>query len=163
MPVIDPTAFIAPGARIIGSVEIGKESSVWFNTVLRGDEGPIILGSRVNIQDNCLGHQYEGCPLILEDDVSVGHHVVLHGCKIRSGSLIGMGSIILDDVEIGEESIVAAGSLIPAGKKIPPRTMVMGSPAKFVRELTKRDFELLKMTTDTYVKRREEYLYAQIK
>lgn len=157
-PVIDDSVFIAPGARIIGDVTIGAESSIWFNTVLRGDEAPIRIGKRVNIQDNCIGHMYEHAPLVLEDDVSIGHQVILHGCTIRKGALVGMGAIILDDVEIGEEAFVAAGSLVPPGKKIPPRTMVMGSPAKVVRELTEKDLELVRSTTEVYAAKAKKYL-----
>ncbi|MBO8171185.1 MAG: gamma carbonic anhydrase family protein [Bacillaceae bacterium] len=156
-PKIDKTAFIAPGARIIGDVTIGEGSSIWFNTVLRGDEAPIQIGKRVNIQDNSMGHMYEGSPLILEDDVSIGHQVILHGCTIRKGALVGMGAVILDNVEIGEEAFIAAGSLVPPGKKIPPRTMVMGSPGKVVRELTEEDLELVRSTTRVYAEKAQQY------
>jgi carbonic anhydrase/acetyltransferase-like protein (isoleucine patch superfamily) len=157
-PSIHPTVYVAPGARIIGDVKIGEGSSIWFNTVLRGDEGPITIGSRVNIQDGCTGHQYSGCPLVLEDDVSVGHNVILHGCIVRKGALVGMGSILLDGAEIGEYAFIGAGTLVPPGKKIPPRTMVMGSPAKVIRELTDEDLRIVEMTTETYFKRGQEYL-----
>lgn len=157
-PTIDPSAFVAPGARVIGDVTIGEGSGIWFNSVLRGDEAPIIIGKRVNIQDNCVAHMYAGAPLILEDDVSIGHQVILHGCKIRKGALIGMGSIILDNVEIGEEAFVAAGTLIPPGKKIPPRTMVMGRPGQVVRELTEKDLQTVRDTTIVYAKKAQEYL-----
>lgn len=157
-PVFDSSVFIAPGARIIGDVTIGEESSIWFNTVLRGDEAPISIGKRCNIQDNSTCHLYEGNPLILEDEVSVGHNVILHGCTIRKGALIGMGSIILDGAEIGEYAFVGANTLVSPGKKIPPRTLVLGSPGKVVRELTDEDLALLKLTTDTYHQKGKEYL-----
>ncbi len=101
-PRVHETAFIAPGAQIIGDVTIGPESSVWFNAVLRGDEAPIVIGAAVNVQDNSTLHMYEKYPLILEDEVSVGHNVILHGCHVKRGALVGMGSVILDGVEIGE-------------------------------------------------------------
>lgn len=152
-PRIDASVYIAEGVKLIGDVTIGERSSVWFNTVMRGDEGPITIGKRCNIQDNCMIHLYENYPVILEDEVSIGHNVILHGCIVRRGALVGMGATILDGVEIGEEAFIAAGTLIPPGKKIPPRTMVMGSPGKVVRELTERDFETMRMTVETYEKK----------
>ncbi|SDN38162.1 Carbonic anhydrase or acetyltransferase, isoleucine patch superfamily [Fictibacillus solisalsi] len=149
-PQIDESAFTAPGVHIIGDVTIGKESSIWFNSVLRGDEGPITIGDRCNIQDNCTLHLYEQFPLVLEDEVSVGHNVILHGCTVRKGALIGMGATILDGAEIGEQAFIGANTLVPSGKKIPPRTMVMGSPGKVVRELTDKDLELISLTIETY-------------
>ncbi|TLS38103.1 gamma carbonic anhydrase family protein [Pseudalkalibacillus caeni] len=156
-PKVDDSAFIAPGARIIGDVSIGKESSIWFNTVIRGDEAPITIGDRTNVQDNCTCHLYEGSPLVLEDEVSIGHNVILHGCTIRKGALIGMGAIILDGAEIGEGAFVAANTLVPPGKKIPPKTMVMGSPGKVVRDLNEKDFELIQLTIETYQKKGQEF------
>ena len=156
-PKIHPSVFIAPGAYIIGQVEIEENSSVWFNTVLRGDEGPITIGKRCNVQDNCTLHLYEGFPLILEDEVSVGHNAILHGCHIKKGSLVGMGATVLDGAEVGEQSLVGANSFIPSGKKIPPRSLVLGSPAKVVRELTEKDFELLRMTVQVYEEKARQF------
>lgn len=153
VPTVDESAFIAPGAKIIGDVTIGKEASIWFNTVVRGDEAPIKIGARTNVQDNCTLHLYAQYPLILEEEVSCGHQAILHGCHVRRGALVGMGAVILDGAEIGEEAFIAANTLIPPGKKIPPRTMVMGSPGKVVRELTEKDLELLQMTVETYVRK----------
>ncbi|WP_026677107.1 gamma carbonic anhydrase family protein [Fictibacillus gelatini] len=149
-PQVDQSVFVAPGVHIIGDVTIGQGSSIWFNSVLRGDEGPIMIGERCNVQDNCTLHLYEGFPLVLEDEVSIGHNVILHGCTIKKGALVGMGSTILDGVEIGEQAFIGANTLLPPGKKIPPRTMVMGSPGKVVRELTDKDFKLLQLTIETY-------------
>lgn len=156
-PRIHETAFIAPGARVIGDVTIGAESTVWFNAVLRGDEGPITIGARTSIQDNTTCHLYEGSPLVVEDEVTVGHNVVLHGCTIHCRSIIGMGSTILDGAEIGEECIIGAHTLIPSGKKIPPRSLVIGSPGKVVRELTDRDLALIELSVATYVQKGKEY------
>ena len=115
-PQIHPTAFIADGAHVIGDVHIGEQSSIWFNTVVRGDMFYIRIGDRTNVQDNCVIHTRTGAhPAILEDEVTVGHSVTLHGCYVERGSLIGIGSILLDDVRVGAQSLVAAGSLALAG------------------------------------------------
>lgn len=156
-PKLHPSVFVAPGAHIIGQVSIGEHSSVWFNSVLRGDEGPITIGKRCNIQDNCTLHLYEGFPLLLEDEVSVGHNAILHGCHIKKGALVGMGSTVLDGVEIGEETLIGANSFVPSGKKIPPRTLVLGSPAKVVRELTDKDLEMLRMTVQIYEEKARQF------
>ncbi|GIN91942.1 gamma carbonic anhydrase family protein [Siminovitchia terrae] len=156
-PEVHPSVFVAPGAYLIGDVTIGMESTIWFNAVLRGDEGPVKVGQRCSIQDNSTLHMYEGCPVIIEDEVTVGHNVILHGCKIGKRSIIGMGSTILDHVEIGEECIIGANTLIPSGKKIPPRSLVIGSPGKVVRELNDKDLELIQLSIDTYVQKGKEY------
>ncbi|MGV3489587.1 MAG: gamma carbonic anhydrase family protein [Tuberibacillus sp.] len=160
-PRIHESVYISEGVKIIGDVTIGERSSVWFNTVIRGDEGPVTIGKRCNIQDNCMIHQYEEYPVVLEDEVSVGHNVILHGCVVRRGALIGMGATVLGGAEIGEEAFIAAGTLIPPGKKIPPRTMVMGSPGRVVRELTESDFETLKLTVESYEKKAQKYKSEQ--
>jgi carbonic anhydrase/acetyltransferase-like protein (isoleucine patch superfamily) len=152
-PDLDESVYVAEGAKIIGNVTVGKSSSIWFNTVIRGDEAPITIGERCNVQDNCTLHLYEDQPLILEDEVSIGHNVILHGCRIKRGALIGMGSIILDGAEIGEGAFIAANTLIPPGKKIPPHTMVMGSPGKVVRDLNQKDKDLIRLTIETYEKK----------
>lgn len=161
VPSIDESVYIAEGAKIIGDVTIGKDSSVWFNTVIRGDEAPITIGNLCNIQDNCTLHLYAEQPLVLEDEVSVGHNVILHGCKVHRGALIGMGAIVLDGAEIGEQAFIAANTLVPPGKKIPPRTMVMGSPGKVVRELNEKDLKLIQLTIDTYARKAKEFKAAQ--
>lgn len=156
-PKIDPTVFVAPGAKIIGEVEIGAETTIWFNAVLRGDEGLIKIGNRCSIQDNSTIHLYEDAPVIIEDEVTVGHNVILHGCKVGKRSIIGMGSSILDHVEIGEECIIGANTLIPPGKKIPPRSLVVGSPGKVVRELNQSDLDMIQLSIDTYVQKGYDY------
>lgn len=138
-PKIADSAFIADYVTVTGDVEIGEQSGIWFNTSIRGDVAPTIIGKKVNVQDNCVLHQSPNNPLILEDEVSVGHSVILHSCIIRKKALIGMGSIILDQAEIGEGAFVGAGSLVSQGKKIPPNTLAFGRPAKVVRELTADD------------------------
>ena len=156
-PAIHSSVFQAPGTYIIGDVTIGEQSSIWFNAVLRGDEDAIIIGKRCSIQDNATIHLYEGAPVIVEDDVTVGHQVVLHGCKIGRRSIIGMGSVILDNAEIGEECIIGANTLITQGTKIPPRSLVVGSPGKVIRQLQDKDFELIQLSIDTYVQKGKEF------
>jgi carbonic anhydrase/acetyltransferase-like protein (isoleucine patch superfamily) len=138
-PVIDPSVFIADFTTITGDVTIGPESSIWFNTVIRGDVSPTIIGRKVNIQDLCCLHQSPKYPLILEDEVTIGHQVTLHSCTVKKGALIGMGSIVLDGAEIGEGAFIGAGSLVPPGKIIPPGVLALGSPVKVIRELNDED------------------------
>lgn len=157
VPNVDGSAFIAEGVKLIGDVTVGAESSIWFNTVLRGDLAPIIIGSRTNIQDGSIGHVNQNQPLIVEDEVSVGHGAIIHGCRIGRGTLIGMGAIVLNGAEIGEYALVGAGSIVTENKKIPPYTLVLGSPAKVIRELTEADLERMKRTTESYVLRGREY------
>lgn len=156
-PIIHETAFIADGAKVIGDVEIGAYSSVWFNVVLRGDEGAIRVGERCNIQENTMCHLYEGFPLTLEDEVSIGHNAIVHGCTLRKGVLVGMGATVLDGADIGEYSIIGANSLITSGTVIPPRSLVLGAPGKVVRELTDKDLQLIDDTIKTYVQNGKDY------
>ncbi len=139
-PKIADSAYIADYATVTGDVTIGEESSVWFNCAIRGDVAPTIIGKKVNIQDNSVLHQSPGAPCIIEDEATIGHMVILHGCTIRKKALIGMGSIILDKAEIGEGAFIGAGSLVPQGKVIPPNTLAFGRPAKVIRELNKAGY-----------------------
>jgi len=151
-PKIHETAFIAEGAVVIGDVEIGAESSVWFGSVLRGDVNYIRIGARTNIQDASVIHvSSKTHPTVLEDEITVGHRVTLHGCYIETGCLIGIGSIILDGVRIGRNSLVAAGSLITPNTEIPPASLVMGAPARVKRELSGEEVENLKKFWQNYV------------
>ncbi|MGR6898100.1 gamma carbonic anhydrase family protein [Rummeliibacillus sp. BSL5] len=159
-PQLEENVFIAPGSQLIGDVHVGSESTIWFNAVLRGDEGSITIGKRCSIQDNSTIHLYEGSPVVVEDEVTVGHNVILHGCKVGKRSIIGMGSTILDNTEIGEECIIGANTLIPSGKKIPPRSLVIGSPGKVVRELNDKDLELIQLSIDTYVQKGYDFRKA---
>ncbi len=138
-PNIDPSVFIGDHVVITGDVTIGPDSSVFYNTVIRGDVSPTIIGSKVNVQDLCCLHQSPGRPLVLEDEVTIGHQVTLHSCHVKKGALIGMASIVLDGAEIGEGAFIGAGSLVTQGKVIPPNTMAFGRPAKVVREITDED------------------------
>lgn len=156
-PSIHESVFVAPGAYLIGDITIGKASTIWFNTVLRGDEDSIMIGEKCSIQDNSTIHLFEGCPVVVEDEVTVGHNVILHGCKVGKRSIIGMGSTILDNVEIGEECIIGANTLIPPGKKIPSRSLVVGSPGKIVRDVSAKDLELIQLSIDTYVEKGKDF------
>jgi carbonic anhydrase/acetyltransferase-like protein (isoleucine patch superfamily) len=151
-PQIHPTAFIADSAQVIGDVHVGEQASIWFGTVVRGDMFYIRIGNRTNVQDNCVIHTRTGAhPAILEDEVTIGHSVTLHGCYVERGSLIGIGSIVLDDARVGAQSLVAAGSLISPGTIIPPRSLVMGLPAKVKRPLTEEEVEGLNAYWQNYV------------
>lgn len=157
IPQIDKSVFLARGVVISGDVTIESDTSIWYNTVIRGDIAPTVIGKRVSVQDNSTLHQSPGNPLILEDEVTVGHNVVLHSCIIRRGALIGMGSIVMDGAEIGEDAMVGAGTLVPPGMKVPPRTLVVGSPAKVRRELNEDDFHELRRIRQSYVDKGKIY------
>jgi gamma-carbonic anhydrase len=135
-PTIHPTAWIVPGATIIGDVTLEDESSVWYGAVLRGDINRIVVGPRSNIQDNAVVHLDTDYPTIVGELVTVGHSAIVHACKIDNEVLVGMGAVILDDVEIGAGSIIGANALVTMGMKIPPGSLVLGSPAKIRRQLT---------------------------
>jgi len=165
-PIIGNNCFIAPSADLIGEVTMGNDCSVWFGCVIRADVHYIKIGDRVNIQDLSMIHvthyknpdRSDGNPTIIEDDVTIGHRVMLHGCTIKKASLIGMNATILDGAVIGEESIVGAGSLVTKNKIFPPRSLIMGSPAKFIRELTEQEVEELYNSAKRYVIFKNEYL-----
>jgi gamma-carbonic anhydrase len=129
-PRVAASAYVDPSAQLIGDVTVGERSSIWPNTSLRGDTGPIVIGAETSIQDNCALHEDEGFPLTVGDRVTVGHSVTLHGCTVEDDSLIGIGATILNGARIGKGSVVAAGSLVPEMMDIPPSTLVMGVPAK---------------------------------
>ena len=151
-PQIPASAFVEESAQVIGDVRIGEESSIWFNSVVRGDVYYIRLGDRTNVQDNSVIHVRNGShPTILEDEVTVGHSVTLHGCYVERGCLIGMGSILLDDVRVGAHSIVAAGALLSPGTVVPPCSLVMGVPAKVKRTLTDEEVAGLDVFWKNYV------------
>ncbi|MBB6022589.1 carbonic anhydrase/acetyltransferase-like protein (isoleucine patch superfamily) [Paenibacillus sp. JGP012] len=156
-PQLHPTIYMAEGSKLIGDVTMGEDSSVWFNAVLRADLAPIRIGKRCNIQDNTVGHVNTDQPLVLGDDVSVGHAAIIHGCSIGTGSLIGMGAILLNGAEIGEFSLIGAGSVVTENSKIPPYTLALGTPAKVIRELTEADLQRMSKTTLGYVIKGREY------
>ncbi|UCZ52373.1 gamma carbonic anhydrase family protein [Bacillus shivajii] len=156
-PKINETVFLADGVIVTGDVEIGEKSSLWFNTVIRGDVAPTVIGKNVNVQDNSVLHQSPNNPLILEDGVTIGHQCILHSCVIRKDALVGMGSTILDGAEIGEGAFIGAGSLVPQGKKIPPNTLAFGRPAKIVRDLTEEDINDMQRIQREYVEKGQHY------
>jgi len=158
-PKVHETAYIADGAVIIGDVEIGEDASVWFGSVIRGDVNYIRVGARTNIQDMTMIHVNSHTdPTILEDEITVGHRVTLHGCYVERGSLIGIGAILLDGARIGAQSLVAAGSLLTPGTQIPPRSLVMGAPAKVKRELTEDEIAGLDLSWRNYVGLKAKYI-----
>ena len=157
MPKLSNDVFVADGAKIIGEVSIGQQSTIWYNSVLRGDLAPIQIGDRCNIQDGVVGHVNTLQPLIVANEVSVGHAAIIHGCIIGRGSLIGMGAIVLNGAEIGEYALIGAGAIITENKKIPPYTLSLGTPAKVVRELTEEDLARMKRTMESYVAKGFEY------
>ncbi len=159
LPKLGERVYTAPGAEIIGDVEIGDHSSVWFNCVIRGDVHYIRIGNYTNIQDGSIGHvMKDQYPLILKDYVTVGHGVMLHGCTIESHCLIGMRATILNNVTIGTQSIVAAGSLITENTVVPPRSLVLGMPAKVKRQLTDKEVASIDEYARRYYEYKETYL-----
>lgn len=160
-PDMHSSVYVAEGAVVTGDVKIGEQSSVWFNSVIRGDVAPTIIGNRVNIQDNSVLHQSPNNPLILEDDVTIGHSVILHSCTVKKGALIGMGSIVLDGAVIGEGAFIGAGSLVPQGKVIPPGSMAFGRPAKVVRELNDEDIKDMLRISREYAEKGQYYKSLQ--
>lgn len=151
-PNIHETAFIADDAIVIGDVEIGENASVWYGSILRGDVNYIRIGARTNLQDGTIVHvSSHDHPTILENEITVGHRVTLHGCYVESGCLIGIGAILLDGVRVGRQSLVAAGSLLTPGTTVPPGSLVMGSPAKVKRPLTTLEIEEIGENVASYV------------
>ena len=150
-PRIADTAWVADSAQVMGNVELGEQSSVWFGTVIRGDPDIIRIGARSNIQDASVLHADIGKPLTIGQDVTVGHKVMLHGCTIGDGSLIGIGAVVLNGAKIGKGCLVGAGSLVTEGKEFPDGSMIMGSPAKVVRQLSQEQVTGLRLGAQGYV------------
>jgi gamma-carbonic anhydrase len=158
-PVVDPSAYIDQSAQVIGDVEIGAECSLWMNAVVRADVNTIRIGERSNIQDNAVVHVQRGThPTAIADDVTIGHSAVVHGCTINSRVLIGIGAILLNGSAIGEDSIVAAGSLVTEGMVVPPRSLVMGTPARVRRALTDEEVRSVLAYAENYVRYRLDYM-----
>jgi carbonic anhydrase/acetyltransferase-like protein (isoleucine patch superfamily) len=159
LPVVHPTAYVDVSAQVIGDVEIGEASSVWMNVVLRGDVHRIRIGRRSNVQDGTVVHVMRGThATAIGDDVTIGHGAIVHGCTLRDRILVGMGAILLNGVEVGEDSIVAAGTLLPEGTKVPSRSLVMGSPGKVRRPLTDADVASIRDYAERYVGYRLDYM-----
>jgi carbonic anhydrase/acetyltransferase-like protein (isoleucine patch superfamily) len=157
-PRLGRGAFIAPDATLIGGVEIGEDASVFFQCVLRADINDIRIGARSNIQDHTTVHLASNVPTVIGEDVSVGHRCILHACTVGDRVLVGMGSILMDDVLIGEDSIIGAGALIPKGKTFPPRSLIVGSPARLVRALSDEEVASIAKLAKKYLGVKDEYL-----
>ncbi len=164
LPTIDPFAFIAETAVIIGDVTVGPRSSIWYNSVLRGDVNHIRIGAETNIQDLSLlhvthrkGDNDHGAPLIIGDRVTVAHSVTLHGCTIADGAFVGMQAVIMDKAMLGEESLVGARSLVTEGTIIPPRTLWLGAPARYKRDLTPEELDRIRTSARNYVRYAEQF------
>lgn len=158
-PELHESVFVALSAHVIGDVIIGENSSVWFNSVVRGDVNYIRIGKNSNVQDGCVLHvTKEAHPLIIEDSVTIGHGVIVHGCTIHSNTLLGIGSVILDGAIVNEYSMVAAGALVPPGFEVPSGALVMGSPARVKRELTEKELKTIDELANRYVKYSRLYL-----
>lgn len=161
-PQIASDVFLAEGSVIKGDVQIAEQSSVWYNAVIRGDLAPIRIGKCSNIQDLVVIHVNRNEAVNIGDYVTVGHSAILHGCTIGKGSLVGMGSIVLDNAVIGEGTMIAAGTLVPGNKTYPPRVLLMGAPAKIVRELSDTDVETMHQTAKRYANKAQEAMSSSL-
>ena len=156
-PIFNETNFIAADASVIGNVELKENASIWFGVVIRGDNDPIIVGENSNVQDGSVLHTDVGAPLLIESGVTIGHKVMLHGCTIEADSLIGINSTILNHAVIGKNSIVGANSLITEGKEFPENSLIMGSPAKVIRELKAKEIMMIKLSAKHYVENAKRF------
>jgi carbonic anhydrase/acetyltransferase-like protein (isoleucine patch superfamily) len=161
MPSIHPRAFIASTAAVMGDVTVGAESSVWYGAVLRGDMAAILIGSQTNLQDGTIVHVDEGVPCRVGSRVGVGHRVILHGCTVEDDCLIGMGSVLLNGVQVGAGSVVAAGAVLPERMQVPPRSLVMGVPARIVRPVDDRLARRIAETWAHYVEQARAHRAGQ--
>lgn len=158
-PTIAKSAYIEDTAVVIGDVVIGEESSVWFNAVVRGDVHYIRIGNRTNVQDLSMLHvTHDTHPLVIGDEVTIGHHVVLHGCTVKDRVLIGMGAIIMDGAVIGEDCVVGAGALVTEGTVVPPKSLILGSPAKVKRPVTGKELAWIRESAQNYIEYSRQYM-----
>lgn len=156
-PSVPGSAWVAPSAELIGAVALGEDASVWFGAVIRADNTDIVVGDRSNIQEGAMLHSDPGSPCTVGADCTVGHHAILHGCTVGDRALIGMGATILNNAVIGEECIVGAGALVTEGKTFPPRSLIVGSPARVVRTLDDGAVAMLRMSAQHYVERQRRF------
>ena len=156
-PRIAPTAWVADSATVLGRVRIGEDSSVWYGAVLRGDNDSITLGDRVNVQDGSVLHTDHGYPMLLANDVSIGHLVMLHGCSIGECTLVGIQAVVMNGAKIGRNCLVGAGSVVTEGKEFPDNSLIIGSPAKVVRELSPEQVARVRMAAAYYVKNAQRH------
>jgi carbonic anhydrase/acetyltransferase-like protein (isoleucine patch superfamily) len=153
IPEIDPSAYIADSATVLGKVIIKANASIWFGVTIRGDNEPIVIGENSNIQEGCVLHADPGVPLTIGKNVTVGHQAMLHGCTIGDGALIGIQAVILNDAKIGKNCLVGAGALVTERKEFPDNSLIVGSPAKVVRSLSEQDIARMHTDADRYVAR----------
>jgi carbonic anhydrase/acetyltransferase-like protein (isoleucine patch superfamily) len=158
LPTMGARVLIAPGAAVVGDVQLGDDVSIWYGAVLRGDLAPIIVGKGANIQDGTVMHVADDTPCVVESETVVGHRVMLHACRVEEGCLIGMQSTILDQAVIGRGSVVGAGALVTQRTIIPPRSLVLGAPARVIRTLTDEDERFHRAVAQKYVRLKENYL-----
>jgi len=158
MSKVSEPVFVAPSAKVLGDVKVGKASSVWFGAVLRADFGSITVGERSSIQDNCVVHCEPGDKVVVGDDVTVGHGAILHGCMIKDRVIVGMNATVLDGAVVGEDSIVGAGAVVPPGMKVPQGSLVVGVPAKILREISQEKKDWIKQNASNYVELARKYL-----
>ena len=151
VPTLAPSAWVADSAQVIGNVHMGEGSSVWYGAVLRGDNEAITLGARSNVQENSVLHTDPGFPLTLGEDVTVGHQVMLHGCTVGDGSLIGIQAVVLNGAKIGKNCLVGAGAIVTEGKEFPDNSLILGAPAKWVKEISAEQIGRLKHAAEHYV------------
>ena len=156
-PSIPESAFVAEEATVIGKVSLGEQVSVWPGAVIRGDNEPIRVGYASNVQEGAVLHTDPGYPLTVGDNVTIGHQAMLHGCTIGDGSLVGIKAVVLNKAVIGKDCLVAAGAIVTEGKVFPDRSLILGAPAKVVRELTDQDIAMMRANTEDYVKRKDLY------
>jgi len=157
-PRVDPDAFVAPSADLVGHVVVEARASVWFHAVLRAEAEPITVGAGSNVQDGCVVHTDPGFPALIGPGVTVGHRAILHGCTVEDGALIGMGAVVLNGARVGAEALVGSGALVPEGKTVPPRTLFLGVPGRVVRELTAAELARVRGSAASYVERARLYL-----
>lgn len=150
-PSIDPSAWVAPDAQVIGKVRLGADVGIWFGAVLRGDNDPIVVGNGSNVQEHTMMHTDLGFPLTVGEGCTIGHRVILHGCTIGDNSLVGMGAIILNGARIGRNCLVGAGALVTEGKEFPDGSLILGSPAKVIRTLDEADLERIRRGAESYI------------
>jgi len=166
MPLLTRTPgnyFKAHNATITGDVTVGELCSFWFNAVVRGDVAPVVLGRRVNVQDCAVIHCDSGVPNVIGDDVTIGHGAIVHGARVGSGSIIGMGATVLGQTRLGERCFVAAGAVVPPGLQVPDGMMVMGVPGKILRPVKEKEFEYIRWLADHYVEMAQKYVRGEIK
>jgi carbonic anhydrase/acetyltransferase-like protein (isoleucine patch superfamily) len=157
VPTVGQNVLIAPGAAVAGDVQLGDDVSIWYGAVLRGDLAPVVIGAGSNIQDGAVLHVGDDSPCVVGRDIVVGHRAILHGCRVEDGCLIGMQATVLDDAVIGQGSVVGACALVTQGMVIPPRSLVLGTPAKVVRKLTEADEAFQRALAAKYVRLKENY------